>query len=274
MASSADPTCGSNTRRAVHLLLSRFRSTKDLRARDVLARISRSRFPAFIFGGAIRDLCAPGKRRTPRDLDIVVRYANLSDLLRILEPHVVRQTRFGGLHLRSRDWLFDVWPIDDTWAIKQGLVQGRDFRDLTKTTFLDVEAVVAELSPLPGRQRRVYSYGFFEAMQRRTVDINLEENPYPSLCVVRSLVTAARLRFAIAPRLARYILREGKRAGLEELIEVQRSHYGCVPCPRSELARWIETIEAHLDRNSTSPVRSPQPDFRQLPLWADVVAGR
>ena len=62
---------------------------------------------------------------------------------------------------------------------------------MPKTTFLNVEAVAVELNPRPTRSRKLYESGFFEGVATETIEINLEENPFPDLCVARSLLTAA-----------------------------------------------------------------------------------
>ncbi len=43
----------------------------------------------------------------------------------------------------------------------------------------------------------LFECGFFEALQSRVLDINYEENPYPALAAVRSIVTATKLRYSL-----------------------------------------------------------------------------
>lgn len=203
----------------------------------------------------------------PRDIDVVVGYTTNEDLTMTLMDRLTRRTRFGGLHLNSGGWLFDVWPLQETWAFREGHVTCQGFSDLPKTTFLDVEAVAVELNPKRGTARRVYTNGFFEAISSRTIDINLEENPCPELCVVRSLITAAKLGFALGPRLARYVAYHGKKASMEELVEFQQSHYGHVYCCRDELSVWIKSIEQQARHSKRLVARLPLPSHRQLKLW-------
>lgn len=93
--------------------------------------------------------------------------------------------------------------------------------------------MAAELPPLSGRPTRVYERGFFRAIHERTVDVNLEDNPSPVLCLVRSLDLAARLHFAIGPRLARFARRLFDRLTEDEFADAHaRAHgrFGCSSC--------------------------------------------
>jgi hypothetical protein len=229
---------------------------------------------AYLFGGTLRDLMVFGPSVAPRDVDVVVSGARIASLARSLGDRIRRETRFGGLHLEAGGWLFDVWPLSDTWAFRYGGVAFRGAWDLPKTTFLTVEAVAVDLAVRPGSARRVYANGFFEALSSKTIEINFEENPFPELCVVRSLVTAARLRFAIGPRLARYIVHHASRVPTEQLIDVQRSHYGCVKCHEDEMQSWITAIRDQVERFSGRTVRLPVIEHRQLELWQDPAAAR
>lgn len=268
MANGQCTICDSDVRERVGRFLNRCDpSARDLT--DALDSIRSHGRTSYLFGGAIRDLMVGGASAIPRDIDIVVGYTTNEELMTTLKDRLMRRTRFGGLRLNSGGWLFDVWPLKETWAFREGLVSYQGFSDLPKTTFLDVEAVVAELSPKRGRARRVYTNGFFEAFSKKTVDINLEENPYPELCVIRSLITAAKLRFSLGPRLTRYVVHHGKKTSLEELVEFQKSHYGRVYCPSDELNFWIKSIEQQARRSKRLATKLPISNDRQLKLWTD-----
>lgn len=223
---------------------------------------------AFFFGGLLRDLMISGPAITPRDVDIVVASVRAS-FLEAARNHLKRQTRFGGLHLESKGWLFDVWSLPSTWAFREGVISGESFWNLPKTTFLNIQAVVAEVRPKRGKPRRIFSNGFFEALSTRMLDINCEENPYPHLCAVQSLLSAAKLRFSMSRRLARYVLHHGTTDGLERLVEVQLHHYGNVQAEKPLLHQWLRAIKDQLASSSGSAVVLPKERKRkqmQLPF--------
>src|SRR5271157_1476053 len=155
--------------------------------REVIGRIEKERWRAVIFGGVVRDLAVFGPAERPRDVDIVLAGASADEIERVFEAWVVRRTRFGGVRLLVEKWMFDIWDVSSTWGIHQ-LGLDPSFGELPKTTFLNVEAVAAEISSNPGFERRIYSGAFFKALEERTVNINFEDNPFPALCVVRSLI--------------------------------------------------------------------------------------
>src|ERR1035438_6552739 len=133
-----------------------------------LRRFSERRLPAVIFGGTLRDLMVHGPTTEPRDIDVVVDGASIEDLTNLFQDVVVRRTRFGGLHLNVKGWMVDVWPLSDTWALRELRIGSRDFQALTRTTFLNVEAVVIDLTNRRRNGRQIYSSGFFEAIDRKS----------------------------------------------------------------------------------------------------------
>ena len=80
-----------------------------------------------------------------------------------------------------------MWPIQDTWAFKERKVAGTGFSDYPKTTFLNIEAVAIQLFSKRRQKREIYSKGFFEAIAERTIELNFEENPTPTECIIRAL---------------------------------------------------------------------------------------
>ena len=229
---------------------------------------------AFLFGGVLRDLMVHSSSACPRDVDIVVEGVSIRDLASAFDPFIARRTRFGGLHLRIDGWMFDIWPLDETWALRERLVPLQGRGTLPRTTFLNVEAAATEMRVSPGRARTFYTHGFFEGILSRTVDINLETNPFPALCIVRSLITAARLGFAIGPRLAAYIEWHSRCVSLEELLVVQFGHYGRIRASREELDAWLKAVCEQHRSAPTTAVELPLSRPRQLALWSDPLAGR
>lgn len=241
--------------------------------REIALRLSSVGARPFLFGGVLRDLMVPAARRAIRDIDIVVGEISPSVLEELFRPFVIRRTRFGGLHLQIEGWDVDIWTLDQTWAFAQGLVQPAGFESLPATTFLNVEAVAAALAVLRGRPRQVISQGFFEAFRDRNLDINLEVNPYPALCAVRSLIAAARLGFSLSRRLADYVLRCEVEHSLAGLVEAQLSHYRHQIASREELRFWIASIRERMGRTSGS-IPLPLTRERQLELWVNASAAQ
>jgi len=185
----------------------------------------KERLEGFVFGGAVRDVIFSGPKSFPRDVDIVFTDQSFARFSDRFHDQVIHRNRFGGLYLRV-GWVdFDVWPLGNTWAFKNvpGFIPS--FESLPQTTFLSIDAIVVELWAKPGSKRRIYEQGFFKSLETKTIDLNLEENPFPALCILRSLVMSQRLQFRLTERLADYIVRNFHKVGMEGLIEANQKHY-------------------------------------------------
>lgn len=215
---------------------------------EILEMIRLRNWRAVLFGGTLRTLLISRlvhrQAGRPRDVDIVIQGPPLEILRNLFEKLITRETRFGGLQLRRAEWLFDVWPLERTWAIVEDKVSVPSFSDLPHTTFLNVEAVAVDVWPTPGQQREMYSGDdrFFHAIIDRVVEVNRAENPFPHLCVVRSLVMAHDLGFRLGTKLAHYIADHGPAIPEDELDRIQEKHYGLIRLPGKYLRGWIRSI--------------------------------
>ena len=201
-------------------------------------------------------LHGPGK--SPRDLDIVVGELSPS-LYDCLQPNICKRTRFGGIKVTIGHWDLDIWQLSSTWAFREGVIQAGSFRELPRTTFLNVQAVAVDIS-LPSRgPRKIVEHGFFRAVATRTVDINLERNPFPDSCLLSALATAYRLNFAISPSLMRYIIDHGSSTDLQALCSHQARRYGRVIYPGDLLSNWIAHLEERDREEPGVAARLPNP---------------
>ena len=213
----------------------------------------RNRWRAVFFGGTLRSLLVARRfyhsTGRPRDVDVVIEGVAVHELRALLHSLVSRETRFGGLQLRRDDWLFDLWPLDRTWAFTQEGGGNPEFARLPATTFLNVEAVAVDVWTEGTRERAIYSGDdqFFRAILDRVVEVNREDNPFPELCVVRSLVMTSDLGFRVGPRLADYIAARGPAISEVEFERIQYKHYGHVRIPGDRMSRWIWDVRAALD---------------------------
>lgn len=240
---------------------------------DTLRDLQRMDAEAVFFGGTLRSLLIsrvfakrPGR---PRDIDIVVTGTSLASLKDHFLELISRETRFGGLQLRRHDWQFDLWPLKQTWAFVNDVVEEPTFSALPSTTFFNLEAIAVEMFPQKGRPRRIFSGDdqFFQGIVTRTIEINREDNPFPELCVVRGLIMASGLDFSIGPRLAGYIARHGEHMTPDALDCVQHKHYGKCRQAGQTLRAWIEKIS---DLHSAAPMNPIDlPLARQLHFWND-----
>jgi hypothetical protein len=210
---------------------------------------------AFVVGGFLRDLMLCGASANPRDIDIVFDGTSADKVEYFFWNHKERKNRFGGIRLRLGDCPFDVWSLGDTWAFRNEKVHHVEFASFPKTTFLNIDAIAFKWGNTS--EDKIFSNGFFESILTRTLEINMEENPFPETCVVRSLMMASMLNFGIGPKLATYILRHSKTTSLKELQRIQKVHYGFVALDGEDLRSCFKAIDAQLSRSKNSAVFLP-----------------
>ena len=216
---------------------------------------------AYVVGGFLRDLMLHGLSASPRDIDIVFEGASPDKIEYLFWNNKERKNRFGGMRLKLGNCPFDVWSLGDTWAFRHEKIDRVEVSVFPRTTFLNLDAIAYRWRE--NSEDEIYSNGFFEGILTRTLEINLEENPFPETCVVRSLMLASMLNFAIGPKLAAYISLYSKKVSLKELQRVQSAHYGFVELDGDDLRACLKAINGQLRRSKESAVRLPE---RQLKL--------
>jgi hypothetical protein len=197
-----------------------------LEVQHILGRIERAGARAFFFGGLLRHLLLRPIYEQPRDVDLVIDCKSNDELARLLSDLPTKVNRFGGVRVLTTIPI-DIWALRETWAFKSGFCPV-SAENLPRTTFFNVEAVVASLDLGSHHRRDVYSAGFFQGLDSKTLEVNLAANPFPALCIARAMVLATTLDFWIGRTLAEYIVRETSMLSSEELEQIQRTHYGDV----------------------------------------------
>jgi hypothetical protein len=236
---------------------------------DVLEDLRQSNVRAVLFGGTLRSLLVSrlfhGRPGRPRDVDVVICGAPLSQLEEQFRDILTRRTRFGGLQMKRGSWQFDVWPVNETWGFRHGYTGSADFSNLPSTTTFNLEAVAVEAWPDEHRPRALFSGDdqFFEGILARTLELNRDDSPFPELTVVRALVMASELRFKIGPRLSRLIAVVGPSLDEEMFEQVQSKHYGHA---RMDTRRLKELV-AIVSRRSSDGEPCHLPIMGQLHLW-------
>jgi hypothetical protein len=246
---------------------------------EIFERIRVHNWNAYVVGGALRDLLVEPSRSghfsiAPRDIDVVVTDATNSELINCFADLIARHTRFGGLHLVKSigqicEVHFDIWTLADTWAFKEFGVKPEIAR-FPSTPFFNLDSVAIELFPKARRPRTIYEQGFYEGIGSKLIDVNFEKNPFPDVCVIRALIMAARLQYALSRRLACFISSWSNQQPnpLATLERAQLSHYGQMRCSSYEVGEWLGSVQQQLKEGSER-VEIRVSHSRQLGLWID-----
>jgi len=251
------------------------KSSYGLPRQRILQTVRESAQRAFLCGGAVRDIMLSTSRNNlvPRDLDIVLAYTNLEDVAAAFSEGVKRRNRYGGVSIEIKNWSLDIWLLNKTWAFENNYVEVAGFSDFPKTTFLDIEAVAVELFAKKGRKREIYSKGFFEAILKRTIEINLEDNPNPTTSIVRALSVAKKLKFAIGRNLANYILHYSSRIDLQELANLYETRYPPSRFRVEDIHSCVQAIREQLRVSGKQRIKLPKSENEnrfQTMFWSNL----
>ena len=215
--------------------------------------------PVVVIGGMLRELYLGGNRNFVSDVDLVVNPTSMSEFDRVATQFQAKINRFGGYGLKLARWKIDVWPLERTWAAVHGYVDVRDVTDLLKVTFFDWDAITYQY------HQKSINCGehYFEKVDRRVLDINLEPNPNPLGNAVRALRYAWRWNAKLGPRLAHHVYVQLCERGWDGLVDAERSSF------ISQILRHVDGSRIFSSLRSLEREGWPRPV--RLPLSAEQI---
>lgn len=220
----------------------------------------------WLFGGFARDIFLHGRRAQPKDVDLVVEGEAFDELSALVKEYVPRKNRFGGLNFRMGGVEIDAWRLEDTWAFRQGYFGDRVGPGvLPRTTFLTLDAVAIQLRADPGKPRKVCEHRFFGTIERGLIEVNLDENPFPELTIVRTLHMAHRNRYALSFQLLKSLRELIVNCQARDLFKVQVDHYKNPLFSVKEFSDITRQINHRVNLGDCRPFH-PFPDEHQQSL--------
>jgi hypothetical protein len=222
---------------------------------EVLTRTVRKGWRTYLVGGFLRDVVVHPHARWPRDFDVIVEGCTSDELRSLFIDIIAGHNRFGGLTLRrsTRDQYdvaaqeldFDVWRLEDTWAVRHFALPHR-IEAFVQTPFLNIDSIAMSIGP-GDDYLNVFEHGFFDALKRKSIEVNQLSNPYPVLCAVRGLIMAATLNFVVGPKLAAFVYEIAANVAVEEFVAAQIDHYRHLRSSREQLEQWILDVRTQLE---------------------------
>ena len=91
-------------------------------------------------------------------------------------------------------------------------------------------------------------------MDTGVLDVNLEDNPYPELCVVRALYIASSRRLRLSRKLVRSLYTALCKFKIEEFVSVQLKHYKRLVVDEAVLLRVINLMRNYLNHGIFEPL--------------------
>lgn len=170
---------------------------------------------------AIRTICAQDRayllqvrcNRTVQDEALLDNYC---------ESRSGTKNRFGGYRLvLPRGGRIDVWPLQRTWAFRQGVRRGSSLADLVGTTYFSWDSIVYDL-----KSGRIHCRNdYVPKIESGIVDIELPDNPYPLGALVRTLRLIASSKANLTSRLARHTLELFQCHSISDIVSAEYRGY-------------------------------------------------
>ncbi len=217
-----------------------------------------------IIGGMLRDLCLVGNKRFVSDVDLVAHPQNLRDFDRWINEIGAQKNRFGGFGVVLEKWKVDIWPIQRTWAAKEGHCEVSNFNDLLKATFFNWDAVLFSLS----ERKLIANSNYFENLKNRILDINLRPNPNPLGNSVRALRYAYIWQASFKPQLAEFVLQTIKDYSWQHFLEVDQKSFSksCLSHVNpDDIIMRLHDLTDNLSSAPACPIDRPEMQYT-LPL--------
>lgn len=199
----------------------------------------------YLIGGVLREFLDHAAINELRDVDIIINIKDRALWSTILDEYRLRSNRFGGHKLVCEGLLIDTWPIEQTWAFREKIVQcspDQYVSMLPETVFLNIDGIIYDW-----KQEKWYDSKYKQAIATKTLDVVLARNPQILLNIVRSFVLKQRYNMTLSYALQKIIYEECKKFStidlfVEALMSEQTRRYGKVAFSKDNLLLELNRI--------------------------------
>lgn len=197
----------------------------------------------YLFSGIIRDYFLEAEHSF-RDIDFVIE--DDLEIESLFSDLPIRKNTFGGYKIMIDSITIDLWSIKNTWGIKINpflpFAEFSDILELPRTTFFNSSSILFSLND----KEFIVGKPFLDFLEKKELDIVLEKNPEPALCVINSLYYKEKYQLKLSKKLKKYILKNRDKY-VSEFDNIQEKHF-------KEIIYTTEDIVAKLHFVSPSQV--------------------
>ena len=216
-----------------------------------------------VFGGILRDLHLFGNKNFCSDIDLVIDTKDLDGFHNHMISIGAKFNRYLGYRTKIGIWRVDIWPLQNTWAHREGYVEIKGFEDLLNTTFFGCDAILYDIS----NKNLVTKRGYFEEMSMKLLEINLLPNPNPLGNSVRAFRYAIDKNFIWSHGLSLYIAKRIDELGWSALIEHEWQSHKSIFIKELDRHTFEKELSYYLSqRNNKSYFEVSCKRIRQLEL--------
>ena len=178
----------------------------------------------YVMGGVLRDYKKYGLLRDVRDLDLCIDIHNEITWNGILQKYSYTKNKFGGYKFDCNGIKIDVWEIQNTWAIRNGLVPlTKQYGEtLEQTVFLNIDGLVYDWN------RGIWNDNFYQrTISTGVLDIVLEDTPCLDLNLARAISLQQKYNLKLSNKL-KYIITNYIKdpINMNKLEQIQLRRYG------------------------------------------------
>lgn len=219
-------------------------------AASALRTLAGGDWRTYLFGGTLREIILRPRRKTFRDLDIVVDDEGFDRFKEKFSASIKGVNSFGGYRLEVGGFKVDAWPLTSTWAFRVGYVNHPSVENLQKTTFLNLDSIVMEITPGRIGRKRLHASKFIEAIQSNMMDLVLIDNPMPHLAAIRAIKIYLTYNVDLSRKLAEFVFKYLKSTSTKDCINLQIEHYGRVLVDQKSLESLQRDLKLFLGSNA------------------------
>ncbi|RXT69846.1 hypothetical protein [Pseudomonas syringae] len=178
---------------------------EDVGAAHPIQHLKSSLVDLAIFGGMIRDLTLDRAELFNSDIDLVSTACS-EEIYEAIREYVPVRNRFGGYRFFYLGRPYDIWSLEDTWAVQQGYVKALEIEDLCMTTFFTIDAAIFNV-----KSEQFYLSKFCrKSIERKVLDINLIHNPFPAKMAIKAVELSIHRGLKMSPALCNFVLCNGE----------------------------------------------------------------
>lgn len=163
----------------------------------------------YLIGGVLREFRDNGMIYSPRDIDIIVDVQNDIKWEQLLKQYRPECNRFGGNRIVCGNLTMDVWAMDQTWAFREGIIRCAPDQyaiALPDTVFLNIDSIIYDW-----KRARWLDSKYREAMNSKTIDVVLKDNPQIPLNIVRAFALQQKYDMRLSNNLMDMIQQESQK---------------------------------------------------------------